>query len=91
MTKEKLPKGQTVNTDDLKEEDVQKPEIMSVEKVLGEYPIDREKCRDVILLQISNNLGRIANSLEAITQGLVAANTHLAQNNILKQKRHAGL
>ena len=57
------------------------PEVqnISVQQILSTYPIDREKCRDVVLVEMSSNILRIANSLEAITQGLVAANSHLSQ------------
>jgi hypothetical protein len=35
-----------------------------IEDILNNYPIDREKLRDVLFLEISKNLQRIANSLE---------------------------
>jgi hypothetical protein len=60
------------------------PQNISVQEILSSYPIDREKCRDVILVEMSANIQRIANSLEAITQGLVAANSHLAKSNDMK-------
>ena len=52
---------------------------ISVQDILNNYPIDREKCRDVLMMEMSQNLVRIANSLEAITQGFIVVNTHLSQ------------
>lgn len=37
---------------------------VSVEQVLANYPIDRERIRDTILLNISRELTRIANALD---------------------------
>ena len=60
---------------------------VSVEQILSAYPIDREKCRDVVLVEMSKTLARIAVSLEAISQGLIVANTHLTKmNEITKLK-----
>jgi len=63
------------------------PEVqnISVQQILSTYPIDREKCRDVVLVEMSSNILRIANSLEAITQGLVAANSHLSKMNEMRK------
>ncbi len=84
MTEETLPKGQTVPSPP-KEGEAPKQEqrqMISVEEFLGGYPLDREKCRDVILVEMSRNLGKIAQSLEAINQSLIVVNTHL--DNIKK-------
>jgi hypothetical protein len=66
--KEPLPKGQT--------EAVNKPEQpetrnLSIEEVLGQYPVDRDRARDVVFLEISKNLFSIANSLKAIPEALL--------------------
>lgn len=81
MTKnEELPKGQTTVSD--QGEDTPKPPPnVSIQEILGTYPIDREKCRDVLLVEISKSLVRIANSVEGISQGLIVANTHLSAMN----------
>jgi hypothetical protein len=59
----------------------EKPEVknISVEQVFSQYPIDRDKARDVLFMEISSNILKIAKSLEAITQGLVATNSHLGK------------
>jgi len=59
---------------------------ISVQEILNNYPIDREKCRDVIRMEMSQSLVRIANSLEGISQGLIVANTHLSAMNTLKKQ-----
>ena len=55
-----------------------KPQSISIQDILNTYPIDREKCRDVVMLEISGNLRRIADSLEGLSQGMIVANTHLS-------------
>lgn len=76
MSEEKLPKGQTIETQD--PENVQEEaKKISVEEILGAYPLDREKCRDVILVEMSRSLLRIAASLEAIPQALLGINQKL--------------
>jgi ERCC4-related helicase len=42
----------------------ERPRIVPVEEIINNYPIDREKIRDIIFLEISKNLTRIANSME---------------------------
>ncbi len=61
----------------------EKPEVknISIQEVMSQYPIDREKARDVLLMEMSSSLIRISKSLEAMTQGLVATNTHLSEAN----------
>jgi hypothetical protein len=65
----------------------EKPEVknISVEQVFSQYPIDRDKARDVLFMEISSSLLKISQSLEAINQGLVATNSHLAESNQLKK------
>ena len=76
MSEEQLPKGQTV-AEDSKDEKPQ-PQSISIQDILNTYPIDRDKCRDVVMLEISGNLRRIADSLEGLSQGMIVANTHLS-------------
>jgi len=45
---------------------------ISVEQIIGSYPIDRERVRDTLLVSISTNLTRIANSLEGMLRLKVA-------------------
>lgn len=42
----------------------QGPRIIPVEDIINNYPVDREKIRDVLLLEISKKLERIASSME---------------------------
>jgi hypothetical protein len=42
----------------------QTPSIIPIEDLINRYPIDREKVRDVLLLEISKSLGKIAASFE---------------------------
>jgi hypothetical protein len=49
----------------------QPPRSISIEEVLGSYPVDREKVRDVLLIDISKSLIKIADSMPAITEALV--------------------
>jgi hypothetical protein len=81
-----LPKGQTQTTVKPEQPEVNKqpegaPKNISIQEILNTYPIDREKCRDVLLVEMSQSLVRIANSLEGISQGLIVANTHLSAMN----------
>jgi len=76
MSEEQLPKGQTV-AEDSKDEKPQ-PQSISIQDILNTYPIDRDKCRDVLMVEASGNIRRIADSLEGISQGLIVANTHLS-------------
>lgn len=78
-----LPKGQTqkVNKTEVNKPETNKPSNISIQEILNNYPIDREKCRDVLLVEMSQSLVRIANSLEGISQGLIVANTHLSVMN----------
>ncbi len=89
MSEETLPKGQTVEVPKEAQADAQpaapQPQSISVQEILNTYPIDRDKCRDVVLLEISGNMKRIADSLDAISQGLIVANTHLSEANSLKK------
>ena len=48
------------------------PQTISVEQIIGSYPIDRERVRDTLLVSISTNLTRIANSLEGMLRLKVA-------------------
>ena len=61
---ESLPKGQTKETEAKEQPQVRS---LSIEEVLNQYPVDREKARDVVLMEISKNLASIANSLSTIT------------------------
>lgn len=88
MTKnEELPKGQTTVPE---KPEVNKPEgapsSVSIQDILNNYPIDRDKCRDVLLVEISKSLIQIAGSLEGISQGLIVANTHLSAMSTLKKQ-----
>ena len=47
------------------------PKSLSVEDILNQYPIDREKVRDIVTLEISKSLTRIAASLEVLPQALL--------------------
>ena len=78
MSDEQLPKGQTLEGD---QNQPQQPQSISIQDILNTYPIDRDKCRDVLLVEVSKNLVRIADSLEGISQGLIVANTHLSAMN----------
>ena len=69
--------GEPVKTEDAKDETPQ-PQNISIQDILNTYPIDREKCRDVILVELSRSMLRIADSVEAMSQGLVVVNTHLS-------------
>lgn len=86
--KEPLPKGQTETG---VTSDVNKPEgarqNISIQEILANYPIDRDKCRDVLFVEISKSLVQIAVSLEGISQGLIVANTHLSAMNTLKKQK----
>ena len=67
MTKEEnLPKGQTQEVPG--ENKPQPPQSISVEQVLNQYPIDRERGRDALLIEISKNLGNIAVSLDHLVR-----------------------
>ncbi len=70
-----LPKGQT--QEGIPKQEQPQPQKISVEQVLAGYPLDREKCRDVVVLEISKSLIRIATSLEALPQTLLLANKKL--------------
>ena len=83
MSDEQLPKGQTV-AEGVKDETPPQPQAVSIQDILNTYPIDREKCRDVLMVEMSKSLIRIADSLEGISQGLIVANTHLSKMNALK-------
>ena len=86
MSEETLPKGQTVEVPKEAQADATpqpQPQSISVQEILNSYPIDRDKCRDVVLLEISGNMKRIADSLDAISQGLIVANTHVSEANSL--------
>ena len=85
MSEEQLPKGQTVEKD-VKDETPQ-PQTVSIQDILNTYPIDREKCRDVLLVEMSKSLIRIADSIEAVSQSLVVINTHLSEVNTLTKKQ----
>ena len=82
MTNEK---DQTVKAPQTQTDRPEAPQSVSIEQILSSYPIDRDKCRDVIMVEMSKSLIKIANSLEGITQGLIVANTHLAEMNALKK------
>jgi hypothetical protein len=53
------------------------PQNISIQEILGSYPIDRDKCRDVLLVEMSTSLRRIADSLEAIPQALLLISKEL--------------
>ncbi len=40
------------------------PQSISVEQIVAGYPIDRDRVRDTLLINVSTNLNRIANALE---------------------------
>jgi len=68
MTSEKdqsapLPKGQTTEAQGIKPE---QQKSISVEQILGMYPIDRERAKDTVLLEISKSLSSISNSLSTM-------------------------
>ncbi len=86
MSKDPLPKGQTQEGTPKQEE--QKPQQISVEKILNQYPLDRDKCRDVVMLEISKSLIRIAASLEAIPQALLGINKKI--EDLSRKPRHIG-
>ena len=71
---ESLPKGQTQET-----EAKEQPQgrNLSIEEVLNQYPVDREKARDVLLIEISKTLARISESLRAIPEALLLLGTKL--------------
>ena len=87
MSDEQLPKGRTLEagpTDGKEPPAAPQPQAVSIQDILNTYPIDREKCRDVLIVEMSKSLMRIADSLEGITQGLIVVNTHLSKMNALK-------
>jgi hypothetical protein len=83
MSEATLPKGQTVRSGRTNGEEASTttPKTVSIQDILNGYPVDREKCRDVLMMEASRNIGRIADSLEAISQSLIVVNTHLSQMN----------
>ncbi len=74
-----LPKGQTAEATAVEnDKPAAAPQSISIQDILNTYPIDRDKCRDVLLVEMSRSLGRVADTLEAMSQGLIVANTHLS-------------
>ena len=71
---ESLPKGQTQET-----EAKEQPQgrNLSIEEVLNQYPVDREKARDVLLIEISKTLVRISESLRAIPEAILLLSTKI--------------
>jgi hypothetical protein len=54
-------------TDEVKNEETNKPEQpqqIMVQDIINNYPIDRERVRDTLFINISTSLNRIANALE---------------------------
>ena len=78
MSEETLPKGQTVEPQ-AEGQEQQPVQSVSIQDILSTYPIDRDKCRDVLLVEMSRNMTRIADSLEAVSQGIIVLNTHLSK------------
>ena len=67
-----LAAGSAPKTQEAKGPEQPEPQKISVEQILGIYPLDREKARDTIQLEMSRNLNRIANALEGILRLKVA-------------------
>ena len=53
----------------------------SVQEVFNQYPVDRDKARDVVLVEISSSLLRIAASMEALPQALLGITQKLENLN----------
>jgi hypothetical protein len=53
-----------VKEEQLKTPEEAAPQNVSVEQIIGSYPIDRDRVRDTLLVTISTALNRIANALE---------------------------
>ena len=45
-------------------EEEQQQQQLSVQDIINTYPVDREKVRDILLINISGGINRIANALE---------------------------
>lgn len=67
------------------EQQAEQPRSVHVRDIFATYPIDREKARDVVLMDISASLGSIAQSMQAVQQSLIVLNSHLEKANTLKQ------
>lgn len=69
------------------QEEQQEVRSVSVQDILGQYPIDREKARDVLTVEISASLIKVASSLQAIQQSMVVLNSHLETMNALNKQK----
>jgi hypothetical protein len=54
---------------------------ISINEVFSQYPIDRDKARDVLFMEISSSLLKIAQSLEALPQALLGISQKLENLN----------
>lgn len=66
-------------TEEVQEAQQEKPGVrtLSVQEVFNQYPVDREKARDTIMMEMSSSLLRIAASLEALPQALLTISQKL--------------
>jgi hypothetical protein len=72
----------------VKEEAKKEPRSLSVEEVFNQYPVDREKARDVLLMEISSSLLKIAASMETLPQALLGITQKL--ENLKKRSMGPG-
>lgn len=74
---ESLPKGQTKEAEVKEAKEQPQVRSLSIEEVLNQYPVDREKARDVLLIEISKTLVRISESLRAIPEAILLLSTKI--------------
>ena len=78
MSEVKAEVKETKETEDVQAKEEGPPvKNISIEEVLNQYPIDRDKARDVLLIEISKSLIRIASSLEVLPQALLGISQKL--------------
>ena len=74
---ESLPKGQTKEAKETEAKEQPQARSLSIEEVLNQYPVDREKARDVLLIEISKTLIKISESLRAIPEAILLLSTKI--------------
>ena len=77
MSEVKAEVKETKEVEDVAKEEGPPVRTLSVEEVMNQYPIDREKARDTIMVEISKSLMRIASSLEVLPQALLGISQKL--------------
>ena len=74
---------------DQEEKQAPPQKTLSAEEVMSSYPVDREKARDAVLVELSKSLVRIASSMEAIPHALLQISDRIGKikgNNIKKRQ-----